>query len=109
MGTYMFWVKVFALSFAMGVVSRITMSFQFGANWPSFMETVGNVAGPLLAYEVMTAFFLEAVFLEIMLFGASSLKPVGLYTGNLFGRLWHHNVDLWDHRFEFMDAHTSRV
>ena len=75
MGAYMFWVKVFALSFAMGVVSRITMSFQFGANWPSFMETVGNVAGPLLAYEVMTAFFLEAVFLGIMLFGASSLKP----------------------------------
>ena len=56
----MFWVKVFALSFAMGVVSGITMSFQFGTNWPGFMETVGNVAGPLLAYEVLTAFFLEA-------------------------------------------------
>jgi cytochrome d ubiquinol oxidase subunit I len=68
---YMFWVKVFALSFALGVVSGITMSFQFGTNWPGFMETVGNVAGPLLAYEVLTAFFLEAVFLGIMLFGAS--------------------------------------
>lgn len=74
MDAYMFWVKVFALSFAMGVVSGITMSFQFGTNWPGFMETVGNVAGPLLAYEIMTAFFLEAVFLGIMLFGASRVK-----------------------------------
>ncbi|MCU0903399.1 MAG: cytochrome ubiquinol oxidase subunit I [Tabrizicola sp.] len=70
MEAYMFWVKVFALSFALGVVSGITMSFQFGTNWPGFMESVGNVAGPLLAYEVLTAFFLEAVFLGIMLFGA---------------------------------------
>ena len=69
MQAYFFWVKVFALSFAMGVVSGITMSFQFGTNWPGFMETVGNIAGPLLAYEVMTAFFLEAVFVGIMLFG----------------------------------------
>ncbi len=75
MEAYMFWVKVFALSFAMGVVSGITMSFQFGTNWPGFMEKVGNVAGPLLAYEIMTAFFLEAVFLGIMLFGASRVKP----------------------------------
>ncbi len=75
MAAYRFWVKVFALSFAMGVVSGITMSFQFGTNWPGFMETVGNIAGPLLAYEVMTAFFLEAVFLGIMLFGASRVKP----------------------------------
>ncbi len=69
MDAYMFWVKVFALSFAMGVVSGITMSFQFGTNWPGFMEKVGNIAGPLLAYEVLTAFFLEAAFLGIMLFG----------------------------------------
>ncbi|MCR9122005.1 MAG: cytochrome ubiquinol oxidase subunit I [Phyllobacteriaceae bacterium] len=69
MDAYFFWVKVFALSFAMGVVSGITMSFQFGTNWPGFMETVGNIAGPLLAYEIMTAFFLEAVFVGIMLFG----------------------------------------
>lgn len=75
MEAYQFWVKIFALSFAMGVVSGITMSFQFGTNWPGFMEKVGNIAGPLLAYEVMTAFFLEAVFLGIMLFGASRVKP----------------------------------
>jgi cytochrome bd ubiquinol oxidase subunit I len=66
---YGFWVKVFALSFALGVVSGVTMSFQFGTNWPGFMNTVGNIAGPLLAYEVLTAFFLEATFLGIMLFG----------------------------------------
>src|ERR671931_1424204 len=66
---YKLWVKVFALSFAMGVVSGVTMSFQFGTNWPGYMNRVGNIAGPLLAYEVLTAFFLEATFLGIMLFG----------------------------------------
>ena len=66
---YFLWTKVFALSFAIGVVSGITMSFQFGTNWPGFMEKAGNIAGPLLGYEVLTAFFLEATFLGIMLFG----------------------------------------
>jgi cytochrome d ubiquinol oxidase subunit I len=69
LAAYRFWTKVFALSFALGVVSGITMSFQFGTNWPGFMEKAGNVAGPLLGYEVLTAFFLEAGFLGIMLFG----------------------------------------
>jgi cytochrome d ubiquinol oxidase subunit I len=69
LGAYRFWTKVFALTFALGVVSGITMSFQFGTNWPGFMERVGNIAGPLLGYEVLTAFFLEAGFLGIMLFG----------------------------------------
>ena len=59
----------FALSFAMGVVSGVVMSFQFGTNWPRYMTTVGAIAGPLLAYEVLTAFFLEATFLGVMLFG----------------------------------------
>lgn len=67
--TYSFWVKIFALTFAMGVVTGVTMSFQFGTNWPGFMEKVGNIAGPLLGYEVLSAFFLEATFLGIMLFG----------------------------------------
>ena len=66
---YRFWTKVFALTFALGVVSGITMSFQFGTNWPGFMERVGNIAGPLLGYEVLTAFFMEATFLGVMLFG----------------------------------------
>ncbi|MCX7041790.1 MAG: cytochrome ubiquinol oxidase subunit I [Gammaproteobacteria bacterium] len=69
MKAYTFWVKIFALSFALGVVSGVTMSFQFGTNWPGYMNTVGNIAGPLLAYEVLTAFFLEATFLGVMLFG----------------------------------------
>jgi cytochrome d ubiquinol oxidase subunit I len=67
--TYKLWVRVFALTFAMGVVSGVVMSFQFGTNWPGYMNRVGNVAGPLLAYEVLTAFFLEATFLGVMLFG----------------------------------------
>jgi cytochrome d ubiquinol oxidase subunit I len=74
MRAYRFWVKVFALTFAMGVVSGITMSFQFGTNWPGYMETVGNIAGPLLGYEVLTAFFLEATFLGIMLFGINRVS-----------------------------------
>jgi len=71
---YRFWVKVFALTFALGVVSGVTMSFQFGTNWPGYMERVGNVAGPLLAYEVLTAFFLEATFLAVMLFAAKRVS-----------------------------------
>jgi cytochrome d ubiquinol oxidase subunit I len=69
LAAYRFWTKVFALTFALGVVSGVTMSFQFGTNWPGYMEKVGNIAGPLLGYEVLTAFFLEASFLGIMLFG----------------------------------------
>ncbi|MBC3767387.1 cytochrome ubiquinol oxidase subunit I [Neptunicella marina] len=75
MRIYRFWVKIFALTFALGVVSGITMSFQFGTNWPGFMEKVGNIAGPLLGYEVLTAFFLEATFLGAMLFGINRLPP----------------------------------
>lgn len=104
MDLYMFWVKVFALSFAMGVVSGITMSFQFGTNWPGFMETVGNVAGPLLAYEVLTAFFLEAVFLGIMLFGASrvpgwvhTLATVLVAFGTTMSAFWIIVLNSWMH------------
>ena len=71
---YYFWVKIFALTFALGVVSGITMSFQFGTNWPGFMEKAGNIAGPMLGYEVLTAFFLEASFLSIMLFGKNRVS-----------------------------------
>jgi len=76
---YRLWVKVFALSFALGVVSGITMSFQFGTNWPGFMRKAGNIAGPLLGYEVLTAFFLEATFLGVMLFGRDRVTGVGAY------------------------------
>ena len=104
MEAYGFWVKVFALSFALGVVSGITMSFQFGTNWPGFMETVGNVAGPLLAYEVLTAFFLEAAFLGIMLFGATRV-PGWLHTlatflvafGTTLSAFWILVLNSWMH------------
>jgi cytochrome d ubiquinol oxidase subunit I len=80
---YRLWVKVFALSFALGVVSGITMSFQFGTNWPGFMNKAGNIAGPLLGYEVLTAFFLEATFLGVMLFGRERV-PAWMHTLSAF-------------------------
>ena len=104
MEAYRFWVKVFALSFAMGVVSGITMSFQFGTNWPGFMEKVGNIAGPLLAYEVLTAFFLEAVFLGIMLFGfgrvpnwVHTLATVLVAAGTTASAFWIIVLNSWMH------------
>ena len=72
---YLFWLKIFAVSFGMGVVSGIVMSFQFGTNWAVLSERVGNILGPLLSYEVLTAFFLEATFLGVMLFGLKRVPP----------------------------------
>lgn len=70
-----FWTKIFAVSFAMGVVSGIVLSYQFGTNWSRFSLVVGNVIGPLIGYEVLTAFFLEASFLGILLFGFNRVPP----------------------------------
>ena len=70
-----FWTKIFAVSFAMGVVSGIVLSYQFGTNWSRFSVVVGNVVGPLIGYEVLTAFFLEATFLGILLFGFNRVPP----------------------------------
>lgn len=119
MDAYRFWVKVFALSFALGVVSGITMSFQFGTNWPGFMERVGNIAGPLLAYEVLTAFFLEATFVAIMLFGMRRV-PNWLHTlatalvavGTTLSAFWILVLNSWMHTpqgFELRDgvAHAT--
>jgi cytochrome d ubiquinol oxidase subunit I len=66
---YRMWVKIFAVTFGMGIVSGVVMSYQFGTNWSVFSDKVGNVIGPLLGYEVLTAFFLEASFLGIISFG----------------------------------------
>jgi cytochrome d ubiquinol oxidase subunit I len=119
MDAYRFWVKVFALSFAMGVVSGITMSFQFGTNWPGFMNTVGNIAGPLLAYEVLTAFFLEATFLGIMLFGwrrvsnaVHTAATVLVAFGTTMSAFWILVLNSWMHTpagFEMRDgvAHAT--
>ena len=70
-----FWTKIFAVSFAMGVVSGIVLSYQFGTNWSRFSVVVGNVVAPLVGYEVLTAFFLEATFLGVMLFGWRRVPP----------------------------------
>ncbi len=70
-----FWTKIFAVSFAMGVVSGIVLSYQFGTNWSRFSEVSGNVIGPLIGYETLTAFFLEATFLGILLFGWNRVPP----------------------------------
>ena len=75
LATFRLWAKIFGLSFAMGVVSGLTMSFQFGTNWPGYMNTVGNIAGPLLSYEVLFAFFMEATFLGVVLFGLRRVSP----------------------------------
>ena len=72
---YQFWVRLFALSFGMGVVSGIVLSYQFGTNWATFSRIAGPVIGPLMAYEVLTAFFMEAGFLGIMLFGWDKVGP----------------------------------
>ena len=72
---YLFWLKVFALSFGMGVVSGVVMSYEFGANWSVFSARTGSVLGPLLAFEVLTAFFMEASFLGVMLFGWKKVGP----------------------------------
>lgn len=104
MDVYQFWVKIFALTFALGVVSGITMSFQFGTNWPGFMNTVGNVAGPLLAYEVLTAFFLEATMLGIMLFGrgrvSESVHTAATFlvaAGTTISAFWILALNSWMH------------
>lgn len=101
---YAFWVKVFALSFALGVVSGITMSFQFGTNWPGYMEKAGNIAGPLLGYEVLTAFFMEATFLGVMLFGKSRVSErthitatVLVALGTTFSAFWILSLNSWMH------------
>jgi cytochrome d ubiquinol oxidase subunit I len=119
MDAYQFWVKIFALTFALGVVSGITMSFQFGTNWPGFMNTVGNIAGPLLAYEVLTAFFLEATMLGVMLFGRErvservhTLATFLVAFGTTMSAVWILALNSWMHTpagYEMIDgqAHVT--
>ncbi|CAN5426914.1 cytochrome ubiquinol oxidase subunit I [soil metagenome] len=119
MDAYQFWVKIFALTFALGVVSGITMSFQFGTNWPGFMKTVGNIAGPLLAYEVLTAFFLEATMLGVMLFGRArvsermhTIATLLVAGGTTLSAFWILALNSWMHTpagFKMIDgqAHVT--
>jgi len=99
---YRMWVKIFAVAFGMGVVSGVVMSYQFGTNWSVFSDKVGNVIGPLLGYEVLTAFFLEASFLGIMLFGWNRVSPkmhfaatVIVAFGTLLSAFWILSANSW--------------
>ena len=101
---YKLWVKIFAVAFGLGVVSGVVMSFQFGTNWSVFSDRTGNVLGPLLAYEVLTAFFLEGSFLGIMLFGWGRVSDkmhfvstVVVAIGTLFSAFWILAANSWMH------------
>ena len=104
MDLYRFWLKIFAVTFGMGVVSGITMSYQFGTNWAVFSDRAGPVIGPLMAYEVLTAFFLEAGFLGVMLFGMTRVGK-GLHftatcavaVGTAISAFWILSVNSWMH------------
>jgi cytochrome d ubiquinol oxidase subunit I len=97
-----FWTKIFAVSFAMGVVSGIVLSYQFGTNWSRFSAVLGNVVGPMIGYEVLVAFFLEATFLGVMLFGWNRVPPwlhtlsaVVVATGTTLSAFWILSANSW--------------
>jgi len=99
---FKYWLKIFAVAFAMGVVSGVVMSYQFGTNWGPFAEKTAPVLGPLLAYEVLTAFFLEAGFLGVMLFGLNKVGPrlhfaatLLVAVGTLFSAFWILSANSW--------------
>jgi len=99
---YLFWLKIFAISFGMGVVSGVVMSYELGTNWSVFSRTVAPVIGPLLAFEVLTAFFLEASFLGVMLFGWKKVGPRLHFTatvlvafGTVVSAFWIISANSW--------------
>jgi cytochrome d ubiquinol oxidase subunit I len=99
---FRYWLKIFALTFAMGVVSGIVLSYQFGTNWSAFSDRAGPVIGPLMAYEVLTAFFLEAGFLGVMLFGMSRVgkglhftATLAVAIGTLLSAFWILAANSW--------------
>jgi cytochrome bd ubiquinol oxidase subunit I len=109
-----FWTKIFAVSFAMGVVSGIPLSYQFGTNWARFSEVAGNVIGPLIGYEVLTAFFLEATFLGVMLFGWQRV-PAWLHVtsailvalGTAISGFWILSANSWMHTPDGYELHNG--
>src|SRR6187397_1772799 len=99
---YKYWLKIFAVVFAVGVVSGIVMAYQFGSNWAVFSDRAGPVIGPLMAYEVLTAFFLEAGFLGVMLFGMSRVgrslhffATLMVAIGTMISAFWILSVNSW--------------
>ena len=102
MDLFRYWVKIFSLIFGMGVVSGLVMSYQFGTNWAVFSDKAGAIIGPLMGYEVLSAFFLEAGFLGIMLFGMNKVGPALHFLatcivafGTLFSAFWILAVNSW--------------
>ncbi|MDD2712314.1 MAG: cytochrome ubiquinol oxidase subunit I [Simplicispira sp.] len=113
---YDFWIKVFAVAFGMGVVSGLVMAYQFGTNWSNFSRFAGSVTGPLLAYEVLTAFFLEAGFLGVMLFGRDRVGPglhfvstLAVALGTLVSATWILASNSWMHTPQGHEIIDGRV
>src|SRR5437667_5414790 len=103
-----YWKKVFAVTFAMGVVSGLVMSYQFGTNWSVFADKAGPVIGPLMGYEVLTAFFLEAGFLGVMLFGLERVGHRLHFLATLMGDR-HPDLGVLDSLRQFLDADPGRL
>lgn len=113
---YQFWIKIFSVSFAMGVVSGVVMSYQFGTNWSEFSLFAGSITGPLLAYEVLSAFFLEAGFLGIMLFGWGRVGPYAHFfatamvaLGTCISMFWIISSNSWMHTPTGYDIVDGRI
>ena len=116
MDLYQFWLKIFAVAFGMGVVSGLVMAYQFGTNWSNFSRFAGGITGPLLAYEVLTAFFLEAGFLGVMLFGLQRVGPglhfastVAVAVGTLISTTWILASNSWMHTPQGHEIIDGRV
>ena len=99
---FKYWIKIFALVFGMGVVSGVVMSYQFGTNWAVFSDRAGPIIGPLMAYEVLTAFFLEAGFLGVMLFGMNKVgrglhfaATLAVAAGTFISAFWILSANSW--------------
>ena len=105
---YLFWLKVFAISFGMGVVTGVVMSYQFGTNWSVFSRATAGVIGPLLAFEVLTAFFLESSFLGVMLFGWKRVGPrADALRGDLPRGVRHPGLGVLDHLRQQLGCRSS--
>src|SRR5499433_3023723 len=110
-----FWIKIFSIAFGMGVVTGIVMPFQFGTNWSRYADATSNVLSPLFAYEGLTAFFLEAGFLGVLLFGRKLVPPWAHFfaalmvaLGTLFSSFWILSANSWMHTpagYEIVNGH----
>lgn len=113
---YKLWVKIFAVTFAMGVVSGVVLSYQFGTNWSVFSDKTGNVLGPLLAFEVLTAFFLESSFLGIMIFGWERvtrgmhfMSTIIVALGTVLSAFWILSANSWMHTPMGYEIHEGNI